>query len=99
MVQEVAFLTEELVRQGHEVTLFASGDSKASANLVRCCDMALRLTPSVGDTMPYHMIMLDEVRRHWRAAAPRSPHFAIACGFVSPTGSSAPTSSSIMGTI
>jgi hypothetical protein len=59
----VSFLTEELVRQGHEVTLFASGDSKTSANLVRCCDMALRLAPSVQDTMPYHMIMLDEVRR------------------------------------
>ena len=59
----VSFLTEELVRQGHDVTLFASGDSKTSANLVRCCDMALRLNPSVRDTLPYHMIMLDEVRR------------------------------------
>jgi len=58
----VSFLTEELVRQGHDVTLFASGDSKTSANLVRCCDMALRLNPSVRDTLPYHMIMLDEVR-------------------------------------
>src|SRR3974377_2226469 len=59
----VSFLTEELVRQGHDVTLFASGDSKTSANLVRCCDMALRRNPSVRDTLSYHMIMLDEVRR------------------------------------
>ena len=59
----VSFLTEELVRQGHDVTLFASGNSKTSANLVHCCDMALRLNPSVRDTLPYHMIMLDEVRR------------------------------------
>ena len=59
----VSFLTEELVRQGHDVTLFASGDSKTSARLVRCCHMALRLNPSVRDALPYHMIMLDEVRR------------------------------------
>jgi glycosyltransferase involved in cell wall biosynthesis len=59
----VSFLTEELVRQGHEVTLFASGDSRTSARLIRCCDVALRLNPAVRDTLPYHMIMLDEVRR------------------------------------
>ena len=59
----VSFLTEELVRQGHDVTLFASGDSMTSARLVRCCDMALRFNPAVRDTLPYHMIMLDEVRR------------------------------------
>ena len=59
----VSFLTEELVRQGHDVTLFASGDSRTSARLVRCCKMALRLNPEVRDALPYHMIMLDEVRR------------------------------------
>jgi glycosyltransferase involved in cell wall biosynthesis len=59
----VFYLTEELVRQGHEVTLFASGDSKTSANLVRCCDMALRLNPIFLDPLPYHVIMLEEVRR------------------------------------
>ena len=58
-----SFLTEELVRQGHEVTLFASGDSKTSAKLVPCCDLALRLNPSVKDTLPYHIIMLEEVRK------------------------------------
>src|SRR5215469_11683197 len=59
----VSYLTEELVRQRHDVTLFASGDSKTSAKLVRCCEMALRLNPSVRDPLPYHMIMLDQVRR------------------------------------
>ncbi|WP_049813156.1 glycosyltransferase family 4 protein [Bradyrhizobium japonicum] len=59
----VSFLTEELVRQGHDVTLFASGDSQTSARLVRCCDMALRFNPAVRDALPYHLIMLDEVRR------------------------------------
>ena len=59
----VSFLTEELVRQGHDVTLFASGNSLTSAKLVRCCDMALRFNPAVRDALPYHMIMLDEVRR------------------------------------
>ena len=59
----VSFLTEELADQGHDVTLFASGDSQTSARLVRCCDMALRFNPAVRDTLPYHMIMLEEVRR------------------------------------
>jgi glycosyltransferase involved in cell wall biosynthesis len=59
----VSYLTEELVRQGHDVTLFASGDSKTTAKLVRCCDMALRLNPAVRDHLPYYAIMLDEVRR------------------------------------
>jgi glycosyltransferase involved in cell wall biosynthesis len=59
----VSYLTEELVRQGHDVTLFASGDSKTAANLVPCCDLALRLNPSVRDYLPYHIIMLEEVRR------------------------------------
>ena len=59
----VSYLTEELVRQGHDVTLFASGDSKTAAKLVRCCDMALRLNPIFSDPLPYHVIMLEEVRR------------------------------------
>ncbi len=41
----VSYLTEELVHQGHEVTLFASGDSITSAELVPCSEMALRLDP------------------------------------------------------
>ncbi len=59
----VSYLTEELVRQGHDVTLFASGDSVTSARLVRCADIALRLNPSVRDHLPYHIRMLDEVRK------------------------------------
>lgn len=59
----VSYLTEELVRQGHDVTLFASGDSRTSAELVRCCDMALRLNPAVKDHLPFHIMMLEEVRR------------------------------------
>lgn len=59
----VSYLTEELVNQGHEVTLFASGDSKTRAELVPVTDMALRLNPVVVDTIPYHMMMLEQVRR------------------------------------
>lgn len=59
----VSYLTEELVRQGHDVTLFASGDSQTSAELVPITEMALRLNPAVVDTIPYHMIMLEQVRR------------------------------------
>jgi glycosyltransferase involved in cell wall biosynthesis len=58
-----SYLTEELVAQGHDVTLFASGDSETSANLVPCCRQALRLNPDVRDPIPYYMIMLDRVRR------------------------------------
>jgi glycosyltransferase involved in cell wall biosynthesis len=59
----VSYLTEELVRQGHDVTLFASGDSKTSAELVPCCDMALRLNPSIRDPLPYHVIMMEQIRQ------------------------------------
>src|ERR1700726_4385853 len=59
----VTYLTEELVEQGHDVTLFASGDSKTSAELVPCSQMALRLNPAVKDAIPYHMLMLDQMRR------------------------------------
>lgn len=59
----VSYLTEELVGLGHEVTLFASGDSITSANLVACTHKALRLDPSVRDPIPYYMLMLDHVRQ------------------------------------
>jgi glycosyltransferase involved in cell wall biosynthesis len=59
----VSNLTEELVRQGHDVTLFASGDSQTAAELVACTDVALRLNPRVRDHMPYHLAMIDTVRR------------------------------------
>ncbi len=56
----VSYLTEELVRQGHQVTLFASGDSITSAELVPCTPRALRLDPGVRDPIPHHMVMLDK---------------------------------------
>jgi glycosyltransferase involved in cell wall biosynthesis len=71
----VSYLTEELVRQGHEVTLFASGDSVTAAKLVRCSDMALRLNPLVREPLPYHILMLEEVRA--RAAEFDVLHFHI----------------------
>ena len=58
----VSYLTDELVRLGHDVTLFASGDSVSSARLVRCVPMALRLDANVRDPIPYYMLMLDRVR-------------------------------------
>ena len=58
-----SYLTEELVAQGHDVTLFASGDSITAAKLVPCCARALRLNPAVRDPVPYYMLMLDKVRR------------------------------------
>jgi glycosyltransferase involved in cell wall biosynthesis len=58
----VAYLTDELVRQGHDVTLFASGDSITSAKLVSCAPTALRLDPKIKDPIPYYMLMLDRVR-------------------------------------
>jgi glycosyltransferase involved in cell wall biosynthesis len=59
----VSYLTEELVRLGHDVTLFASGDSITAADLVGCAPMALRLEPKVRDPIPYYMLMLDRVRQ------------------------------------
>jgi glycosyltransferase involved in cell wall biosynthesis len=59
----VCYLTEELVRQGHEVTLFASGDSITQAELVPCCDTALRLDPAVKDTLAYQILQLEKVRQ------------------------------------
>lgn len=58
-----SYLTEELVRLGHEVTLFASGDSVTAARLVPCVPKALRLDASVRDVIPYYMLMLDQVRQ------------------------------------
>lgn len=59
----VHFLTEELMNQGHRVTLFASGDSQTSAELVACAPEALRLSSRVQDFTPYHVAMVEHVRR------------------------------------
>ena len=58
----VSYLTEELVAQGHDVTLFASGQSITAAKLVACCAQPLRLNPAVKDVIPHYMLMLDKVR-------------------------------------
>ena len=58
----VSYLTEALVAQGHDVTLFASADSMTDAELIPCAEKALRLNAAVKDTIPYYMIMLDRVR-------------------------------------
>jgi glycosyltransferase involved in cell wall biosynthesis len=58
----VSYLTEELVRLGHDVALFASGDSITSAELAICCTRALRLDPTVCDIIPHFMLMIDKVR-------------------------------------
>jgi glycosyltransferase involved in cell wall biosynthesis len=59
----VSHLSEELVRRGHEVTLFASGDSVTSARLVAGAAQAIRLNPAIIDYIPHYMIMLDKLRR------------------------------------
>src|SRR5271170_5644158 len=59
----VSYLTEELVRQGHEVTLFASGDSNTAANLVAPCQRALRLDTNCVDPLALHLGMIDEAYR------------------------------------
>lgn len=59
----VSYLTEELVEQGHDVTLFASGDSITAAELVPCSEQALRLNPEVKDHFPHLMVMLEQVSR------------------------------------
>src|SRR5712692_493175 len=62
----VSYLTEELVRLGHQVTLFASGDSVTRARLIAGRDRALRLDPRGGDPVAPHVLMLERVcgRRH-----------------------------------
>ena len=59
----VSYLTEELVRLGHEVTLFAAGDSRTAAKLIPCTPRALRLDPRVKDPLPHLVTMLERVRQ------------------------------------
>ncbi|HXF18161.1 MAG TPA: glycosyltransferase, partial [Burkholderiales bacterium] len=60
----VSFLTEELVRQGHAVTLFASGDSVTAARLHACSPQSLRLGLDSGDpfvSQLAHIVLMQEV--------------------------------------
>lgn len=59
----VHYLTEELVSMGHEVTLFAAGDSVTTAQLIPGCERSLRLDPNAFDPLAYHTVMLDAVAR------------------------------------
>jgi glycosyltransferase involved in cell wall biosynthesis len=59
----VHWLTEELVQLGHDVTLFASGDSQTSARLDAIWPKALRLDGAVRDPNALHMVMLERVRQ------------------------------------
>jgi glycosyltransferase involved in cell wall biosynthesis len=59
----VSFLTEELVAMGHDVTLFASGDSVTRAKLEAVWPRALRLDPTIRDFMGPHMLLMERVRR------------------------------------
>jgi glycosyltransferase involved in cell wall biosynthesis len=57
----VSYLTEELVRQGHDVTLFASGDSVTKAHLVAACRRSLRLDKRCVDQLSHQILMLEHV--------------------------------------
>jgi glycosyltransferase involved in cell wall biosynthesis len=59
----VSYLTEELLRQGHDVTLFASGDSITGARLIAPCRVSLREHQQCGDPLARHMLMLEMVAR------------------------------------
>ncbi len=62
----VSHLTEELVRQGHDVTLFASGDSVTKARLIAACPESLRLNKQCIDQLAHHVLLLERVFREAR---------------------------------
>ena len=59
----VHYLTEELVQLGHDVTLYASGDSQTSARLVRASERSLRLDETSIDPVAHHIKQLDQLAR------------------------------------
>jgi glycosyltransferase involved in cell wall biosynthesis len=59
----VSYLTEELVALGHEVTLFASGDSVTAARLEAVWPRALRLDPAIRDPIAPHILLMERVRQ------------------------------------
>ena len=61
----VSYLTEELVRRGQEVSLFASGDSVTAANLIPGCERSLRLSKTIDPLAP-HFLMLEQVFKRAR---------------------------------
>lgn len=71
----VSYLTDELVALGHDVTLFASGDSKTTARLEPVWPKAMRLDETIGDYLAPHVMMLERLAR--RADAFDVMHFHI----------------------
>jgi glycosyltransferase involved in cell wall biosynthesis len=71
----VSYLTEELVELGHEVTLFASGDSETAARLIPACPNSLRLDKGCIDQLAHHYVMLEDVME--RAAEFDIMHFHV----------------------
>jgi glycosyltransferase involved in cell wall biosynthesis len=59
----VSYLTEQLVDLGHDVTLYASGDSQTKARLVAGCPRALWRDPAIRETLPHHVRLLELVYR------------------------------------
>jgi glycosyltransferase involved in cell wall biosynthesis len=57
----VSYLTEELVRKGHDVTLYASGGSETRARLIACSPNSLRLDHGCVDRLAPHLLMLERV--------------------------------------
>lgn len=62
----VSYLTEELVRAGHDVTLFGSGDSVTQGRLIPGCHASLRLNKQCVDHVAHHIAMIDKVLEHAR---------------------------------
>src|SRR4051794_23348667 len=86
----VSLLTEELVRRGHDVTLFASGDSTTSARLIPTVDTALWRLTDVRDPLAYWSVTLGEAYGHAATGAFDLVHshldfLAFPCASVPPT--------------
>jgi glycosyltransferase involved in cell wall biosynthesis len=81
----VKLLTDELVRRGHEVTLFASGDSITSAKLHSVHNQALRLDPKIKEPSIYDQMILADVYQqahHFDIIHSHMNHTALSyCGF------------------
>ena len=57
----VSYLTEALVRLGHEVTLFASGDSQTKADLIAACPQSLKSDNRSQDQIAHHVLLAETV--------------------------------------
>jgi glycosyltransferase involved in cell wall biosynthesis len=73
----VAYLTEELVRFGHKVSLFASGDSVTSAELVPVCRRSFRQNKRATDYLSREVLLMDHVMQ--RAGEFDVIHFHTGC--------------------